>query len=222
MKVLRRQKPDIFQKAEKKNTTWSSSCFCSRTHTNACLLARCPHETPTLCAQLSTQATHVAPIVLCRPGHPEPDTYCSGKFCHWWTETSGRRTARVWADSSLCQPSQEATAHETWVSKKETPSNKHSSNCGGKWFLPSGCQPLSEANSQRIVFLCLASVCSKLIHDLLLLENQNKEKKYLSPVLLKIMPAGTHPIEWPQTNKQTKNACFKAHNNGKAVSSAHS
>lgn len=64
-----------------------------------------------------------------------------------------------------------------WVTKKKKKKKKPGltsillSKCGGKCFLPFGCQPLSKLIPPRIVFLCLASVYSKLIHDLLLLKN---------------------------------------------------
>lgn len=129
------------------------------------------------CVQLSMHAVHLAVVVLSWPNLPMPDTYCRGKFCHKWTNTSGTRAARVRTDLGLCQQSQEATAHKTWMTENDTGSNEHSSDCGGKRSLPSGCQALFKANSQRIISLCLASVCSQLIHDLLLLENQNRGKK---------------------------------------------
>lgn len=158
----------IPESIKKKKTAWSRSCFCSRTCTNACLLSGALRELR-LSVQRSVWAAHLVPVVLCQPSHPEPHAYRKGKFCHQWTKTSGRRVARVWTGLSLYQQRQETLGDK----KKKKPSLTSIllSKCGGKCFLPFGCQPLSKLIPPRIVFLCLASVYSKLIHDLLLLKN---------------------------------------------------
>lgn len=129
-------------KQEKKNlTNWLSLCFVPE-HTQMLAFSEPTHQTPMLCVQLSVHTIHLAVVVLSWPNLPTPDTVKG--LLSLVDQDFRNKAATVRTDLGLCQQSQEARAHKTWVTENDTRSNKHSSNCGGKHFLPPGCQPLSK------------------------------------------------------------------------------